>query len=134
MTRADLIALSRTWLGVPFRHQGRHRAGVDCGGLLLAVGEEAGLTLVPPEVYSQSPDPDVIRAALAANCHPIALADARPGDVLLLAFAGEPRHVGLMTDLGILHAWRKPGRVVEHRIDDVWARRIKGAWTPKGLD
>lgn len=130
MTRAELIALARTWIGVPFLHQGRTRLGVDCGGLLLAVGEEAGLALAPPEVYSLSPAPSVIEAALAANCQKIPFTQVQPGDVLWLSFAGEPRHVGFATDIGLLHAWAKPGRVVEHRLDAAWRRRIRSAWRP----
>lgn len=127
--RAELICIARTWLGVPFAHQGRTRAGVDCGGLLLAIGAEAGLDLVPSQTYSMSPDPDLIRDTLAVNCRQIAATAAQPGDVLWLAFAGEPRHVGLLTDIGLLHAWKKPGRVVEHAIDATWQRRIRSAWT-----
>ena len=54
----------------------------------------------------------------------------QPGDVLWLSFAGEPRHVGFATDIGLLHAWAKPGRVVEHRLDAAWRRRIRSAWRP----
>lgn len=131
-TRTELIAIARAWIGVPFRHQGRNRAGVDCGGLLLAVGAEAGLELAQPGVYSQSPDPALIAAALGANCARIPYAQALPGDVLWLSFAGEPRHVGLLTEIGLLHAWEKPRAVVEHRIDATWRRRIRSAWRPTG--
>ena len=131
--RNHLIAIARQWLGVPFRHQGRNRLGVDCGGLLLCIGEDAGLDLIPPEVYSMSPSPDVIRAALTANCEPIAVHQAKPGDVLWLRFGDDPTHVALRTDIGLLHAWAKPGKVVEHRIDGAWHRRIVSAWAPRGL-
>ena len=32
-----IVAEARTWLGVPWRHQGRSRAGVDCAGLVVLV-------------------------------------------------------------------------------------------------
>lgn len=130
MTPQDIIATARTWLGVPFLHQGRTRQGVDCGGLLVAIGEEAGAAIVHPAVYSQSPDPAILLEALAANCHKVPVSQYAPGDVLLMSFAGEPRHVGLATDAGLLHAWAKPGKVVEHRMDSVWERRIRSAWRP----
>jgi cell wall-associated NlpC family hydrolase len=128
-TRTDLIIIARTWLGVPFRHQGRNKLGVDCGGLLICIGQQAGLTIIPPATYSMSPDINLVRRALDANCTVIPLAAAQPGDVLLLAFAGAPQHVGLMTDIGLLHAWAKPGKVVEHRIDEQWQRRMVAAYT-----
>jgi cell wall-associated NlpC family hydrolase len=128
-TRTDLIIIARTWLGVPFRHQGRNKLGVDCGGLLICIGQQAGLTIIPPETYSMSPEVSVVDHALQANCTEIPLDAAQPGDVLRLAFAGAPVHVGLMTDIGILHAWAKPAKVVEHRIDEQWQRRIVAAYT-----
>lgn len=134
ISRAELVRIARTWLGVPFHHQGRNRSGVDCGGLLLCIGKEAGLEIVPPQTYSQSPDPDVIETALALHCTRIQVRDALPGDVYWLSFAGEPRHVALASDIGIIHAWAKPGMVVEHRIDATWMRRIVSAWRPIGID
>jgi cell wall-associated NlpC family hydrolase len=134
MTRIELIRIARTWLGVPFAHQGRNRAGVDCGGLLVAVADEAGLNITPPAVYSQSPDPSVIDTTLMINATRIPLDQIQPGDILRFSFAGEPRHVGLATDIGVIHAWQKPGKVVEHRLDAVWRNRLREAWTPNGVE
>lgn len=132
-TRADIVAIARDWLGVPFAHQGRTRAGVDCGGLLIVVGEAAGLRITPPAVYSQSPDPSLIHDTLLAHCERIDLSQRQPGDVLLFSFAGEPRHVGIASDIGVIHAWAKPGRVVEHRLDSVWLGRLRACWRPFGV-
>ena len=133
ITPDELIRIARTWLGVPFAHQGRSRTGVDCGGLLICIGRDAGLDIAEPPVYSASPDPDLIRVQLATHCDEIAIQDCQPGDVIWLSFAGDPRHVGLVTDIGLLHAWAKPAKVVEHRIDATWQRRIRAAWRPRGL-
>ena len=37
-----IVAAARTWLGVPWRHQGRTRQGVDCAGLVVLVGRGLG--------------------------------------------------------------------------------------------
>lgn len=132
-TRADIVRNARTWLGVPFAHQGRSRAGVDCGGLLIVVADEAGLCITPPAVYSQSPDPAVINTTLLANATRIPLDQIQPGDILRFSFAGDPRHVGIASDIGVIHAWAKPGKVVEHRLDAVWRSRLREAWTPNGV-
>ncbi len=42
-TRGEVQTLARTWIGVPWRHQGRNRSGIDCGGLVVKVGQELGL-------------------------------------------------------------------------------------------
>ena len=131
--RNELVRIARTWLGVPFAHQGRNRAGVDCGGLLIVVGREAGLEIIEPDAYSMSPDPAVIRTSLLAHCDPIQISDAQPGDVYWISFAGEPRHVALASDIGIIHAWASPKKVVEHRVDEQWRRRIQAAYRPRGL-
>lgn len=43
MKRAAIIAVSRTWIGTPFVHQGRVKGlGCDCVGIPLCVAEELG--------------------------------------------------------------------------------------------
>lgn len=121
-----IVAAARAYLGVPFLHQGRSRLGLDCGGLLIAVARDLDIDIVEPGVYSMSPDPALVAQALARNC--IRVADVQPGDALLFSFAGEPRHVGLATDIGVIHAWAGPGKVVEHRLDAAWRRRLKSTW------
>ena len=39
-----IVAAARSWLGVPWRHQGRARQGIDCAGLVVLVGRGLGLT------------------------------------------------------------------------------------------
>lgn len=131
-TNPDLVTLARTWIGVPFRHQGRNRAGVDCGGLLLAVAADAALDVIAPATYSLSPDPQMIADTLQTNCQSVPLDAVQPGDVLLFSFAGEPRHVGIASELAgqpaVIHAWQKPGKVVEHRLDATWRQRLRAAY------
>lgn len=131
----DIVTIARTWIGVPFRHQGRNRAGVDCGGLLMAVAADAGLDVIAPATYSMSPDPQVVIDTLQTNCEHVPLNAVQPGDVLLFSFAGEPRHVGIASELdgqpAVIHAWQKPGKVVEHRIDSTWRARLRTAYRLK---
>jgi cell wall-associated NlpC family hydrolase len=35
-----IVSAARSWLGVPWRHQGRTRQGVDCAGLVVLVGRK----------------------------------------------------------------------------------------------
>lgn len=125
----SIVAQARTWLGTPFAHQGRIKGvGVDCGGLLLCVGRELGMNIDEPPVYSMSPAPEIFPSMLGRHCVMVARVAMRPGDLLHFAFAGEPRHLGIATNIGVIHAWAKPGRVVEHRMDAVWMRRLRGVW------
>lgn len=133
-TPEAIITEARDWLGTPFIHQGRVKGvGVDCGGLLIGVARACGVEVPEPPAYSMSPDPGVIGYLLAMYCTPVRRTELAPADVLLFSFAGEPRHVGLATGNGVIHAWAKPGRVVEHRLDACWLNRLRGVYRLRQL-
>lgn len=51
MTPADITREALTWIGVPFKWQGRSRRGLDCGGLPAVVGMSLGLFRAEPPRY-----------------------------------------------------------------------------------
>ncbi len=60
---AEILAAARTWLGTPWRHQGRLKdAAVDCGGLILGVGNELRLLDFDTRAYGRIPDGQQLRA------------------------------------------------------------------------
>lgn len=134
VTREDIIAEARTWLGTPFHHQGRVRGhGVDCAGLVACVGKALGLTCFDTARYGRSPDPammgDILRRELVAK----PISEIQLADVLWLSFDSEPQHVAIVTDVGIIHATSAIRRVVEHGLDDVWRSRIRCAFGWPGV-
>ena len=131
VTRAQFVAEARRWLGVPWVHQGRNRYGVDCIGLLLVVCRRLGLSDYEVSGYGRSPNADFMRRECERLMTPTD--DPQPGDVLVMRFSREPQHVLIKTDHGVIHAWSVPGRVVEVRMPDAWARRIVGAYTVPGV-
>ncbi len=55
-TRTDLIETARSYIGTKFGHQGRNRmSGLDCGGLVLVMGRELGLTELEVLGYADFP-------------------------------------------------------------------------------
>jgi hypothetical protein len=52
----------------------------------------------------------------------------QPGDLALIAFHGVTRHAALIGDhadgLSLIHAHTGSKRVIEHRLDPKWAKRI----------
>jgi cell wall-associated NlpC family hydrolase len=108
----DVIRTAREWLGVPFRHQGRSRHGVDCVGLVLGVYRELGVSLPDDAVY-----PREMRGQALYDIagHYFAEVDNREaGDILRYSVAGFPTpHIAIDAGDTIIHAFYKHGRVVE---------------------
>lgn len=133
--QALAVAAARACLGTPFRHQGRQAPnGLDCVGLLLVAAQALGLSVPSIADYGRLPDrarlpQDLVRAGL----RPVPQADRRPADVLLFSVGRWPRHVGLATPIGLIHAWAQVGRVVEHRLSRDWQDRLVTVYRFPGL-
>jgi cell wall-associated NlpC family hydrolase len=158
VSREAIVAEARTWLGVPWRHQGwRKETGCDCVGLVRGVGHALGLIDASDENpanarfigYAREPDPALMRAALGLHLVAVERRVAAAGDVLWLRFAGEPRHLAILAQPApgprdevpggdpwgehVIHALESVGRVVEHRLDARWAQRCVAAWRFPGI-
>lgn len=139
-TREEVVAEARRWIGTPFRAQHSARGlACDCAGLVLGVARE--LSLVPADytlgAYSQQPYQGSTEGAIAVVCKRRRLPELAPGDVAEMDLGmRESHHVGIVGELRgrltLIHALT--GRkVVEHRIDAAWLRRIVGAWQLPGI-
>ncbi len=135
-SRAVFVATARGWLLTPFHHQASVKGvGCDCVGLIRGVAAELGLPQgafddVRYRGYSRVPIPGLLLKGLRETLTPIkgGLKVALPGDVLLFRIDDAPQHLALKTDAGMLHAYARKRRVVEHGIDDYWRRRFVSAW------
>lgn len=119
---------ARDYLGIPYRHQGRNPAiGIDCVGLLvLALGDDPATAIDPP-AYSAEPHDGELEGYLSA-AFGAPVADIQPGDIAAIRYGGPIRHIAIVGDgphgLTLIHTARNIGRVVEHRLDERWRRRI----------
>lgn len=132
-TRADIVAAARAYLGVRWHHQGRNRAGIDCIGLVIAVARDLGISTYDITDYGRIPDGRRLRNEMASQLVPARAMPPEPGDVLLMRFERNPIHAGIVTERGMIHAYANMRRVVEHRIDEVWSRRIVEVFAYKGV-
>jgi cell wall-associated NlpC family hydrolase len=132
VSRQAIVAAARSYLGVRFHHQGRNRAGLDCAGLVVCVARDVGIsTAADITGYSRTFGGAVMKAALDADLLPVVF--YRPGDVLLMRFDGEIKHMAIVSDKGIIHAYLAARRVVEHRLDVVWSSRVVAAYALPGV-
>ena len=126
-----LVDQARTWLGVPYLHQGNNRHGADCRGMPWGVYDELGVRLDDFRAYGQEADPDeLLRRLRAALGHevavaPVAEAALAPGDVLLFRFPKTKvwRHLAFAADragggLNFIESNGNLGYVTERRLDD----------------
>ena len=140
---AVIVAEARSWLGTPYRHQGR-RKGVacDCLGLIAGVGCALALTRHDEMGYSPHPDGVSLRAKCDRYLAPADGAGAPPeGAVLLLWVQNRnvPQHLGIVSRLadgrpGLIHAHQMLGEVKEHGLDEFWRKRIVQVYEFPGVE
>jgi cell wall-associated NlpC family hydrolase len=110
VTREEIVAAARSFLGIRFLHQGRDENGLDCVGFLVAIGKKIGYPeIFDVEGYRRVPSADTIRETLRKNCDEIKVENAKPGDIFLMRMGGiKPRHTSVyLSDEGepqIIHA------------------------------
>jgi cell wall-associated NlpC family hydrolase len=139
MTPEGLITIARSWLGVPFRHQGNTRRGIDCINAVRVWLVEAGLS--PPEVpqgYLRSPDGVTLKTALDGWMTPTDT--PQPGTIALLRIRRFPQHVALITGPTMIHSHsrvgkggREMGGVVENGYRGRWLDRTVALYRVPGV-
>lgn len=125
----ELVQAARGFLRVPFKHRGRSRRGMDCAGLVVCSFLSLGRPVVDKRVYGREPHKDGLREVVRSNQLDLVSGEWLPGDVALMRFVQEPHHLGVFGDylhggLSLIHSYAEVGRVVEHRLDEVWAGRV----------
>lgn len=124
----DVIRAARHYVGVRWRHQGRTADGLDCVGLLVRVAGDLGFTVEDETHYSHEPSAALLLAKLRAHCDEIPSPSYQPGDVVLMSIGGSPRHVGIVSDRGLIHAAALYRKVVEHEFSKEWRDRVVRAF------
>jgi cell wall-associated NlpC family hydrolase len=135
MKASAIIEAARECIGTPFVHQGRIVGlALDCAGVAVHVFDRVGCAVDQPAAYSRMPNNAMLE--YWADRQPFLAREAVPqaGDILLMRFTGEPQHVAIFTGENLIHAYEAIGRVVEHRLDDRWRKRIVRAYRFRGLE
>jgi cell wall-associated NlpC family hydrolase len=135
----DIVAEALTWLGTPWHHRAAIKgAGVDCGGLLIAVltsTSAIGPVDVPeyPSDFALHRDREWFAELVAEYADPIAGPPA-PADIVLYRYGRSFSHGAFVVDWPtIIHAARGRGVVLDDaernaelqsRVSSVW--RLRG--------
>lgn len=130
MTREDIIAEARTWLGTPWHHQGRLKGvGADCVAVVIGVAKRFGADSGYADATDYGTQPDTrMEALLKRYLLPIRRDERQPGDVLHVAWSIIPQHVGILTaDNTVIHAYGRRG-VVETTFSGRLARGLRGVY------
>lgn len=124
----EIIAAARACVGTPFRHQGRlPGVGLDCAGLGIIAAKAVGIEIKDFSGYPAHPFDGMLKKMFdeQAYLQQIGIHDAAPGDVLLMRINAAPQHVAILAENGyMIHAWQNIGKVAEHKIDEIWQRKI----------
>ena len=132
MSADAFVAAARGYVGVPWRHLGRARTGVDCIGLVLLAAREVGWDLPDPTPYAREPQGTRLLEGILR--HAPRVTDASPGDVLLFRMGLYGGHVGIASvhpAWGVsacLHAYAPRRQVVEQPMDAELRAALLGAF------
>jgi hypothetical protein len=120
LKEATLLAAS----AIATRHQRateRELLGSNMSAAGIGVGKELGLLEFDTRAYGRIPDGQQLRALCEQHLIAKPIADAAPGDVLLLRFTRHPQHLAIVGDRGepfsLIHAYADAGACVEHGAD-----------------
>lgn len=140
-TRADIVAEARAWVGVPYLHQGRSRAGTDCGGLIGGVAVAQGVIpaswwadVFDPQFggYGRLPAQDTLRRICRSFMAQVE-GPPEPADVLLMRFKREPQHLAVCCGATLVHALNGASKVCEHGFTERWRGRVVEVYRMPGV-
>jgi cell wall-associated NlpC family hydrolase len=143
-TLAQAAAEALKWVNTPFRDKGRTiGSGVDCVGVPICVGMALGIAEAfeanQERSYPRVPNGWRLRDQLDRFMDRLpSKHDAKPGDVLLIAWRRYPLHVAMRApDRGsfryVVHATEEIGKVAHHILNQEWEDRVILAYRYRGL-
>lgn len=139
MKASEIITTAREFVGVPFRHQGRSKSGIDCVGLPVVVASLHGLKPRDVSGYPRRPGGGLLEQTFDAHVESgelvrVPISQRQAGDFLMMSFSGQPQHLAIFTGENIIHAYEAVGKVCEHRLDEKWAGRIVRVYRLTGIE
>lgn len=135
--RKQIIDEARTWLGVPWRHLGRNRAGIDCIGLGIEVCKAVGLSNYDVPAYGRESTPALMAGVRKAGIE-IPIKELQPGDFVVIKDGPYPFHVAFYSHKKgvphLIHAHARRRKVVEELYAHEWNELVVHAFQIRGVN
>lgn len=132
LTRAAVIAAARSFVGTPFRHQGRSAQGVDCVGLLVCIARALNLPHDDVTGYTRRAEGMGFLEHFRGQLVEISLASACAGDVLVFVETVYPCHTALLTERHgiphLIHAHAPRRKIIEEPYATAWQAKARFAF------
>lgn len=142
-TRQHIVEVAQSWIGTPYRHQGRKKGvAIDCIGLVWGVAGELGIHEEIPANYSMSPSSDLLLQGARKKLGLVPDGDLQmiPGRIAVMwgfdrhtaqHFAIVGQRGGIIT---MIHAFSKRKAVVENTWDTFWLNRLVSMFEFPGVE
>ncbi len=133
VTREDIVAGARSWIGTPYRDLGRDRHGMDCVGLIVTVYTNLGLINYEVPTYSRIPDGSFLNHFFRAGFIRINPTDRLPGDAVAFKMLDYACHCGIVTPTGVVHAYSLHKGVFEQIFTAKLRQTLVAAYRAPGI-
>lgn len=142
LSRSDIVAEARAWIGTPYRHQASLKGvGCDCLGLVRGVwraviGDEPQIAPAYSRDWAEASSAETLRDAARAHLIEIGLAEFQPGDVLLFRYRERypAKHAAIVSAPQLMVHAHDGAAVAEVAIAPWWRRRLAYAFRFPGID
>ena len=131
-----VVQTARTLIGTPYQHQGRTPGvGLDCIGLVIAVGHQLNLFSYDYTNYSRDPDGQLV-TKIEEHCQK--LPSLTEGAIAVFKLSAIPHHVGIISKFrgnwGLIHAYQNTSKVREHEFIKWWQDKLIGVYKLPNVD
>ncbi len=139
-TRKEFIQEALKWIGRPYKPSGSQECGANCLGVFIGIARNVGGLeglVAQAEKYADYAKQTKPREFLKRLVTSDYLEHIHPkkhdvGNLLLICIQGEPQHLVLLTEPGIiLHASVGKKKVIQHGLPTEW--KIAGEFRIKAL-
>jgi cell wall-associated NlpC family hydrolase len=132
-SRNDIVEAARKYVGSPIMMYGRGPA-FDCVGLIVVVAQDLGLNVKDLGFYRPAQDGKKFNQYISQQMAP---GEYGPGIVALMSRSAKPdrpKHAGILTDGGVVHANITVGYVTEHVVNERVRNTMVSFWEFPGVN